>query len=245
MVGMSAENCINCICGFHLYGMGWGRDPVVCAKCGRAYTYESGDLEIVELPNSPTYIVGIDPSLSSTGVCVYCPETCQTHVAQIDGHCGRHPGDRCEFIAGKVLNAISSSGIVDACDSIDVFIECPAGLLQGPAQDLRTLYWAIIRHLEDEEFLYTTIYPVPPTTLKKWLTNRGNCKPEDKVFAVASKLKHMIPPEFVVSDETKGGIARWKDAYDGIGLAALGHCYLGGSGFTKAQQESLKKIEDL
>lgn len=192
------------------------------------------------------YTVGIDPSLSSTGVCVFDTETMQTFVAQIDGHhkdC--HVGERCHRIAWAVDEFISRT-IGDAVlDGYHVFIEEPAGLLQGPAQDLRVLYWDIVRVLEGCPFGVCTIYPVPPTTLKKHLTGRGNCKPEDKCFAVLTKLNHLLPQEYVVSDESKGGISKFKDAFDAVGLAALGHCYLGGDGYTKAQKDCLGKIKAL
>lgn len=189
------------------------------------------------------YIVGCDPSLSSTGLCVYSPEDQRTYVAQIDGHrADYHVGQRCRSIANMVLHEISTSGIVDACDHVDCFIEAPLGPMQGFAKDLPILYWAIIMALEDEEFLHVTIYPVSSATLKKHLCSRGNAKPEDKVVAVLSKLKHMIPEKYIVSPETKGGISVYKDLYDAIGLASLGHCVLGGDGFTKAQRESIAKV---
>lgn len=195
-------------------------------------------------------ICGLDPSLTSTGVCVYNPSdengVSISHVAQISGiHKDCHVGERCERIARQVINEICSSGVIDACETIEVFIEEPGGMLQGTAQDLRTLFWAIVRHIEAEKFIYPTIYSVAPATLKKMLTGRGNCKPEDKAYAVLTKLKHMIPEKYVVSDETKGGIMKFKDAFDGIGLAALGECYLGGGDYTKMQRESVAKVKKL
>ena len=187
-------------------------------------------------------ICGIDPSLSSTGVCIYDTQSRKTSVAQIDGHhkdC--HVGARCERIAAAVIDAICKPPMED-CMTLDVFIEQPGGMLQGPAQDLRTLYWAIIRHLEMEKFIYPTIFPVAPATLKKWLTGRGNARPEDKAYAVLTKLRHLLPEEYVVSDETKGGISKFKDAYDAVALAALGECRLGEGEYSKAQVEAVKKV---
>jgi Holliday junction resolvasome RuvABC endonuclease subunit len=193
-----------------------------------------------------SFIVGIDPSLSSSGVCVFNTDTMETHVAQIDGHHNDcHLGERCRRIAAAVNHQISSSQLLDACDRVEVFIENPAGALRGFAQDLPVLYWAIIMELEGEKFLYPTIYPVASATLKKFVCGRGNAKPEDKVVAVLNKYSHMLPEQYVVSPETKGGMMAFKDLYDAVGLAALGHCYLGGDGYTKAQVESLAKIKPL
>lgn len=191
-------------------------------------------------------IVGIDPSLSSTGLCVADTDTGKTHAAQIDGHHSDcHLGERCRRIAAAVNQQIASSRLLDACDRIEVFIENPAGPLRGFAQDLPVLYWAIIMDLESDKFLYPTIYPVASATLKKWLTGRGNAKPEDKVVAVLDKLKPMIPEQYIVSPETKGGMMAFKDLYDGVALAALGDCYLGGDGYSKAQRDAVAKVKSL
>jgi len=190
--------------------------------------------------------VGIDPSLTSTGVCVLDTDTMQTHTAQIDGHhADCHVGERCRMIAAAVNFEITRSPLLDACDRIEVFIEDPSGHFQGYAQDLRVLYWAIIMDLEGDKFLYPTIHSVSSATLKKFVCGRGNAKPEDKVVAVLSKFQHMIPEKYIVSPETKGGMSAYKDMYDAVGLAALGHCYLGGDGFTKLQQEAVKKVRTL
>lgn len=191
-------------------------------------------------------IIGIDPSFSSTGFCVYDPEQQQAYLAQISKpREGNHVGNRCRSIANEVGEQIVRSGLVDACDTIHVFIENPAGALRGWAQDLPVLYWAIIMGLEAEKFLYTNIYPVASATLKKFLTGRGNCRPEDKALAVLRNYEHLIPEEMLVGPEKKGGLLAKKDAYDALGLAVLGHCFLSPVGFTKAQQESVKKVASL
>jgi hypothetical protein len=191
-------------------------------------------------------IVGIDLSTTSTGVCVYNPDLGATHAAQIDGHHpGCHTGERCRRIACAVNEELTRSNLLEACDNIEVFIEAPLGPMQGFGRDLPILYWSIIMNLEDDKFLYPTIYPVSSATLKKFVTGRGNAKPEDKVVAVSTKYKDLIPLEFRVSPETKGGIMLYKDMYDAIGLAVLGHCVLCGDGFTKGQIEAVKKITRL
>ena len=133
------------------------------------------------------------------------------------------------------------SGLIN-CHTIHVFIENPAGALRGWAQDLPVLYWAIIEVLEAKKFFCANIYPVSSATLKKFLTGRGNCKPEDKALAVLRHYEHLIPEEMLVGPEKKGGLLAKKDAYDALGLAVLGHCFLSPNGFTKAQQESVKKV---
>lgn len=191
------------------------------------------------------FIVGIDPSLSSTGVCVYDTDAQSTYAVQIDGHhkdC--HLGERIERIACHVVNAVVESKLVDACDPIEVFIEEPSGRLMGEAQDLRTLFWAIVRWLEQAEWLEATIYKVAQGTLKKWLTGKGNGKPEDKALAVLENLKPLIPEDKLVGPGTGRGLMCYKDLYDAIGLAALGACYLTGEG-TKAKQEAAKAVTAL
>ena len=190
------------------------------------------------------FIVGIDPSLSSTGVCVYDTATGQTYAEQIDGHFKDEPhvGERCDRIACHVLSAIVNSGLLDACDNIEVFIEEPSGRLLGEAMDLRTLYWNIIRWLEHDEFLYQTIYPVPNATLKKFLTGKGNGKPEDKALAVLTDYHNLLPEEKVVGPGTSLGLLCYKDLYDAVGLAALGRVVLEPDTAPKWKQEAVKNI---
>jgi hypothetical protein len=191
----------------------------------------------------PHTIVGIDPSLSSTGLYIYDNETKACQGYQIDGHVqSRHVGDRCEsiaiYLAEKAKPAMASA-------ILNVFIEEPSGALQGYAQDLRTLYWAIIRQLENIAFACFNTYPVSPKTLNKFLTGNGNCAAENKTLAILTKYRQYIPEEYVVSSDTKGGLMKYKDLYDAIGLALLGDCLLGGDGYTKLQKESLKKVTKL
>jgi hypothetical protein len=195
------------------------------------------------------YIIGIDPSLASTGLAIFKPEKRVIHYCcQIDGHVGKHPGDRCEQIAQHAISSFSCHIYDETETDITLIIEEPSGQLQGYAQDLRTLYWAIIRHMEGEcedTGDNIVIYPVAPNTLKKFLSGRGNCSPEDKALAVITKYKQYIQDEYVVSSDTKGGLMKYKDLYDAIGLALLGDCLLGGEGYTKLQHEALNKVAKL
>lgn len=190
------------------------------------------------------FIVGIDPSLSSTGVFVWDTETGKTYAEQIDGLFKDQPhvGERCDRIACHVLSAIVNSGLLDACDSIEVFIEEPSGRLMGEAQDLRTLYWNIVRWLEHEEFLYQTIYPVPNATLKKFLTGNGHAKAPDKALHVLTSFREMIPEDKLVGPGTKHGLLDYVDLYDAVGLAALGRVVLEPDTAPKWKQEAVKNI---
>lgn len=186
-------------------------------------------------------VVGIDPSLSSTGVCIYdtSDDASPCICAEIKSTTAKgHHGQRCEDIADAVLNFLQTNDLQD--EEAFVFIEEPMNL-QGHAQDLRALFWYIINGLEYHcpamEF-----YAVPPNTLYKFLTGKGQTRAVNKVVAVQKKYGHLIPPEFVVDYDTPGGIEKHADVYDSIGLAALGECRLGEGEYSKAQVEAVKKV---
>ena len=183
--------------------------------------------------------IGIDPSLSKTGACVYdtkslssaCTEICSTTA---DGHYGVR--------SRKIADAVQSFIMANMGDDVaGVFVEYPMNL-RGPAENINSLFWHIINAVED---LHIDTYKVSPKELYKFLTGKGQTPAVNKVVAVQKRHGHMIPPEYAVDFDTPGGIEKHCDVYDAIGLSALGECYLGGGDYTKAQREAVSKVKRL
>lgn len=169
-------------------------------------------------------IKGIDPSMTSSGVVVLSDSGEYIDSAQIPSTSGELISRR----LGAIVKCIVAVCPLSEGDSCDVFIEEPAGELRGPAQDLRTLFWMIVDEFDSlrNQGMSISLYTVSPNTLKKFLTGRGNAGPPDKCLAVMNKYMSLFPEKYRVSVESTGGILKYADLYDGMGLAQLGLAYL-------------------
>ena len=195
-------------------------------------------------------IVGIDPSLTSTGVVVLDDAGGFLGAAQVPSGPGEALHVRLRAIAESVENVIwqsrdgrwlGAAGFSDGPPPIPlyVFVEEPGGALKGAAQDCRTLFWFIAEQLcREDEGWETSLHSIAPATLTKFITGRGNATAQDKCAAVMARWMHLLPEEFHVSPEQKGGVARCKDLFDGLALAQAGLVYLTGEG-TVAQKATL------
>lgn len=195
-------------------------------------------------------IVGIDPSLTSTGVVVLSDTGEVLGAAQVPSGPGAALHVRLREIAESVAcviwrsrdgRALGTAGFPDGPPPrrLQVFVEEPGGALKGAAQDCRTLFWFIVEQLCTEGWCDVSVYSIAPATLCKFITGRGNAKADDKCAAVMKRWMHLLPEEFHVSPESKGGVGRCKDLFDGMGLAQAGLVYLTGEG-TVAQKSALK-----
>ena len=171
-------------------------------------------------------IVGIDPSLTSTGVVVLDDTGAFLGAAQIPSGPGEALHRRLRKIARDVDMAICRAD--DDSLVVSVFMEEPGGALKGAAQDCRTLFWFIAEELCRGENV--TLCSISPSTLTKFITGRGNATAQDKCAAVMSRWMYILPEEFHVSPEQKGGVGRLKDLFDGMGLAQAGLTHLTGEG---------------
>ena len=188
--------------------------------------------------------VGIDQSFTKTGICILCTEAQTSLCREIPSDTSNgHHGKRCLQIANEIKEILNDEAMGGAT-RYNVFIEAPSGSFRGQASDLPALYWHIVNAIEEYSHSWP-IYPVSPNELYKFLTGKGRTAAVNKVVAVQKQYGHLIPPEFVVDYDTKGGIEAHADVYDAIGLAALGECYLYPDRFTKAQRDAIAKIKQL
>lgn len=183
-------------------------------------------------------IIGIDPSLTSTGVVILSDAGDYLAAAQIPSSNAEPMHVRCRSIARRALAVASSH---EDC-AWHVYIEEPGGELKGAAQDCRTLFWFLVEELVGWKYARVEVYATAPSSLKKYMTGRGNATPADKCSAVMARWMHLLPEEFHVSADTKGGIAKFKDLYDGLGLAQLGLTHQTGQG-TAPQKEVAGKLK--
>lgn len=185
-------------------------------------------------------IIGIDPSLTSTGVVILSDAGEYLAAAQIPSSNAERMDVRCKSIAKRVCDTLAP--FIGRGEPVGVYIEYPGGNLKGPAQNLLVAYWYIIDEFSRRVMEYRlSIYAVAPQALTKYITGRGNATPADKCAAVMSRWMHLLPEQYQVSAEFKGGIAKHKDLFDGMGLAQLGLTHRTGAG-TVWQKEVAGKL---
>jgi Holliday junction resolvasome RuvABC endonuclease subunit len=149
-------------------------------------------------------VVGIDPSLTGTGVVRVGVETV-TKLIPSKGHQGDLLPDRWARISVISDLIIRLSGEVAL-----VVIEQPAySGTGGKHGDRDGLWWLIVNRL----ILTVPVLEVPPATLKKYVTGKGNA---DKDAVIAHVIRDY--PDVQVEDNNVA------DAY---GLAAIGRRILG------------------
>lgn len=187
-------------------------------------------------------IVGIDPSLTSTGVVILSDTGDYLAAAQIPSSNAERMDVRCRSIAKRVCDTLGPFIGGPHSDRVSAYIEYPGGNLKGPAQNLLVAYWYIIDEFTRRVLEHNlSIYAVAPQGLTKYITSRGNAKAADKCAAVMSRWMHLLPEQYQVSADTKGGIGKYADLFDGMGLAQLGLTHQTGQG-TAWQKEVAGKL---
>lgn len=149
-----------------------------------------------------TVIVGIDPSLTGTAVCV--GETTKVITSPPSGPLPALRIARYRVLVSQVLIVVPKQSLV--------FIEGYSfGSNGGQATD-RAEYGGILRYHLCGHGMECTVVEVPPTSLKKWATGSGA---GDKTPMIAALTKR-YGVEFRTNDE-----------YDAYALARLGEQYAG------------------
>ncbi len=133
-----------------------------------------------------TCTVGIDLSMTSTGLAVYDPamvvpggvahtETVTTRPNKIPGYDGKL--ERFQMISSKIMLALP-------VDEVHVFLEGPSYSSAGQAtHDIAGNWWLLYQLLTDEGCHITV---VPPAIVKTYATGKGNAA-KDAVLAAAIK----------------------------------------------------------
>jgi crossover junction endodeoxyribonuclease RuvC len=130
--------------------------------------------------------VGIDLSLTSTGLAIYDPQmvvpggiadtqTVTSKPNKVPGYEGKLT--RFQIISSKILLSLGS-------DEVNVFLEGPSYSSAGSsAHDLAGNWWLLYQLLVDEG---CTVTVIPPTVVKTYATGKGNAG-KDHVLAAAIK----------------------------------------------------------
>lgn len=153
------------------------------------------------------HVLGVDPSLTATGLAAFGPGRCWTATLG-------STGKRTDTLASRDARL---SRITDAVadhvtdDTALAVIEGPAlASTNGSLLDRYGLWWRIVHRILGRD---VPVYVCPPTVLKKWATGKGNA---DKI-AVALAVARLWPAVELADDNQA----------DALGLAAMGAQQLG------------------
>lgn len=143
-------------------------------------------------------VMGLDPSLVSTGVVVIHPQDNVFHAA-IKTKAGTETTERIDQIARKVMELVT----LHQPDLIVV-----EGLAFG-ARGQSMLDLAGLHHILRRDLMLHRVEVVPPTTLKKFVTGKGNAKKDQMRLFVFKRWG----VEFLTTDETDAyALAQWGQA---------------------------------
>ena len=185
-------------------------------------------------------IIGIDPSMTNTGLCILSQDGQFLGADQIASDPTAPIHIRCRGIAHNILAVCSRH---EDC-AWGVFCEEPGGDLKGNAGDLRALFWFIVDELCGWEHAVVNVYSISAKGLTKFITGNGNSKAGDKAYAISKEWMYLLPAEFHATDRTKPkGLMRWADLWDALALCNVGRQYLQLEEGTTAQQEALQKVK--
>lgn len=168
-------------------------------------------------------VVGIDPSLASTGVAVHYPDgrAVVDHIAT--------KGKRDETLAERRQRIrLIANGLKEFWGTADlVVIEGPAGAAPGGSTwDRAGLWWAIVDRVGE----YCPIAIVGPSTRAKWAIGNGRA---DKAAVAVAMARRAPDVELANSDES-----------DALALAWMGAQWLGWRPIrSKVEQASLDAVK--
>ena len=160
------------------------------------------------------HIVGLDLSLSATGVAVIRPhETPAVRVHLVTSSPKRDSAypdhlDRLRALCRRIIDKATSTA--EPGDQIVFVMEGPAFAATGAHQHTRAGLWWLIYHLLSKQGVFVII---EPSRLKRYVTGKGNA-PKDLVFA--TMIRNF--PGVALTDNNEA---------DALGLAAMGARELG------------------
>lgn len=156
--------------------------------------------------SSGVLTVGLDLSLTGTGVALYGDGGWSTRLVRSKGAASAslpERAERIERIADEVLQLVP-------LDALAV-IEQPAySKTVGSMHDRSGLWWAVVSRLYADGVF---VVEVPPSTLKKFATGKGNAGKDEMLSATIRRY-----PDADVSDN---------NVADAVQLAAMGAHHLG------------------
>ena len=168
-------------------------------------------------------IIGIDPSLTSTGICAMRDGIVLSNEAVTSKFTGvKRLSDFKEQLIPKVCYV---ADIEDISEKVVVFIEGYSFGSIGRKEFIAELGGTIRLMLYEQEIEFID---VPPTVLKKYITGKGNA---DKV-AMALAVQKQYGVDFPTTDQT-----------DAFALCQVGQAYLGLIPLTKAREEVIADMK--
>ncbi|MEV8338498.1 hypothetical protein [Leucobacter sp. NPDC077196] len=173
-------------------------------------------------------ILGIDFSLTATGVCAISEgeAECFTVVSKPEPYWWLFP-ERVEEIADRIMNWANAGGF-----SPTVVVESPAYMSKGSGLDrMFGGWWLLIDKLQTAHDVEPPILKVAPAQLKKFVTGKGNAGKDEMNFAIARRY-----PDVDVTNNNEG---------DALGLATIGAAVMGEpftGVLTKYQQEIVDAV---
>jgi crossover junction endodeoxyribonuclease RuvC len=178
--------------------------------------------------------IGIDPSVTGTGVSV------QWDSGGYDAHTIKtKPGDWAKTTAGRFARfCFIRNSIIEVLERNDIIEQCECICIEAysygsKGKGVSSIYelGAVIRLMLIDycDELGIDLYEIPPTSVKKFVTGKGN----------ADKVK------MAVSISSKYGVELANDnEYDAYGLALIATCLAGGrEPDTAYQREVIEKIK--
>lgn len=153
-------------------------------------------------PETAHRVMGLDPSLTCTGVVVVGPPTHEGAESVFGAVIKTKPGDitpRLDLIAGEIMELV----LLHRPELI-----CIEGLAFG-ARGQAMLDLAGLHHVIRRDLMHYRVEVVAPQALKKFVTGKGNTKKDQMRLAVYKKWG----VEFLTTDETDAyALAQWGQA---------------------------------
>lgn len=179
-----------------------------------------------------TRVVGIDPSLTSTGVALVTKDGAHVRRIQSSGKRNDTIADRAQRI-GRITGDLAPTTLFHPAN--DWLDRCTLAVIEKPAPSRGSqaskidLYWLWGRVVEVAIRQCAGVALVPPSTRAKWATGKGNA---DK-GAVAAAITRLRPDvELSCSDEA-----------DALCLALMGAQALGWTGGAQYRHDALAACE--
>lgn len=144
--------------------------------------------------------IGIDQSLTSTGVCVYDSLSQEVSFEIIPTKVDKSDELSVYRRVSEISNRIRK--IVDEAKPDIIVIEGLAmgGVPGNSARNLAGLQFTIVDKILEREDNDTSLKIVPPTTLKKFATGKGNAKKEQMFEALPEEMQEVL----IGTPKTKG-----------------------------------------
>lgn len=141
------------------------------------------DSATVQTPPTPIY-VGLDLSLTSTGVAIIHDDVVTVQRITSKGHKGATSLQQVDRLCDIVERI---AGAVPDTDHTQIAVEGPSyGSTGSAAHILGGLWWLVRAYFRDSDLTV-----VPPGTVKKYATGKGNAGKDEVLAAVVRRYSHV------------------------------------------------------